>query len=403
MDVEIGHFLSIENESVSQERILQHLDHYSERTLTFTTPKGRVSVGDGKGSIEIDVADCQFFKEIMLRGNLGLGECYAKQLFDVRDDKLPEFLTTLLRSGLNTVIFKSLLGLLSNALVVLKGRLMPTSYNVGYHYDIGEDLFDSMLEDEYRQYSCGYVTEQNADIDTIQRSKINRILNKLDLQPGNTMLDIGCGYGGLVIEAATKYKVYATGITNSKAHFDGALKKIDEKGANDLVEVIYGDQKYITGTFDRIVSVGMIEHLKPSQYKSYVKNVANRLGSRGIGLLHFIGLNSAHDWHDPFIQKYIFPGSDTPRLSQFCELLEQTDLHIFDVENIVRHYEFTARRWREAFQVNKYTLSRYDEYFLRIWDYYLACGIAAASSSNLAVYQILFSKDQTHQYPLTRV
>lgn len=200
------------------------------------------------------------------------------------------------------------------------------------------------------------------------------------LAPGQRFLDIGCGSGGLILHAAINYGVEAVGITNSRSHFERSQAAITESSLQGRVRVIYGDFTEIEGEFDRIASVGMLEHVPPKQYAVYFGTIKRILSRQGWALVHAIGLNASDNRNDPFIQKYIFPGSDTPRLSAMSTEIETNDMAIIDVENICRHYAVTTTRWLEAFRRNSNSLDpeRYDQMFKRMWEYYLCIGVAAA-------------------------
>jgi cyclopropane-fatty-acyl-phospholipid synthase len=179
----------------------------------------------------------------------------------------------------------------------------------------------------------------------------------------------------------------------------------ERAGVADRVEIRLGDFSAIAGTFDRLVSVGMLEHVPRRLHGRYFECIARCLGPGGVGLVHAIGCNAPHNDHDPFIQTYIFPGSNQPRLSEIAAGLERNRLLILDVENIVRHYGYTVSRWLECFRQNAAYLDpvKYDARFKRMWEYYLSCGIAASAVSDAAVYQVLFTNDPTIDLPLARV
>jgi cyclopropane-fatty-acyl-phospholipid synthase len=374
--------------------------------VVFATEASSVSVGSEQGiQLTVRVHNEDFFRRVLCFGNLGLGEAYMAREFDVDDGQLAELLTLLARSSLDRKLRQDFRFVLSYGRIQLLNLFRSKASNVRRHYDTGEDLFDAFLEDRYQVYSCGYAHSWEDSADTLQQNKLDRICRKLTLGPGQRLLDIGCGKGGLLIHAALHYGATGTGITNSPAHQKRALERIHELGLDDRIEIRLGDFSEVEGRYDRIASVGMLEHVPPAEIRRYFKKIKESLSAKGWALVHAIGLNAAQNRHDPFIQKYIFPGSDTPRLSVLARNIEANDLAIFDVENVARHYAVTCRRWLEAFRRNQDLLdpSRYDVSFRRMWEYYLCCGIAVALAGNLSVYQVLFTNDYHGLYPFQRV
>ena len=195
------------------------------------------------------------------------------------------------------------------------------------------------------------------------------------------------------------------GVSNSVAHCRRGQANAERAGLNGGVRIEYKDYNAVEGRFDRVVSVGLMEHLPHREYKSYMRKIASSMADRGIGLIHTIGCNWFKNEHDPFTQKYIFPGSRQARLSEITGLLERNRLAVLDVENIRQHYGYTVLGWLDKFRRNQPSLDplRYDPRFCRMWEYYFACGIAAAFASNSAVFQVLFTKDYTAAVPLHRV
>lgn len=193
-------------------------------------------------------------------------------------------------------------------------------------------------------------------------------------------------------------------MTLSPSHAESARRRVAEAGLADRIQIELADFRAVTGTYDRIVSVGMLEHVPRRRYGAYFDTMARSLTPDGLGLVHTIGCNAARNRHDPFIQKYVFPGSNQPRLSEIASCLERAGLAILDVENIAQHYAYTILGWLERFRANRpKLLDRYDESFLRMWEYYLHCGIAAGFASDGAVYQTLFAAERSARPPLARV
>jgi cyclopropane-fatty-acyl-phospholipid synthase len=258
--------------------------------------------------------------------------------------------------------------------------------------------------DRSMNYSCGFARSPDDDLEALQRQKMERICRKLRLGPPDHPLDIGCGFGGHLNFAAREYGARGTGITLSRAHADGARRRVAYAGLADRIRIEFGDFRDVKGRYDRIVSVGMLEHVPRRLYRAYFGTIGRCLAPGGLGLVHVIGCNADRNRHDPFIQKYIFPASNQPRLSEIASGLERSGLAVLDVENIAQHYAYTVQGWLRNFRANRARLSaRYDETFLRMWEYYFHCGIAAAFASDGAVYQTLFAADRAARPPLARV
>lgn len=393
--------------STYQRLFLAALDrHVRQGRIAFTMLGTTTVVGaGGTADVVVRIHDLDFFRKVVCEGNLGLGEAYIAGDFEVEGGQLVEFLTLLLRSDLDRKLRQDLRFALRYLGVWFGNLLRTKTANVQRHYDIGEDLFDSFLEDSYQVYSCGYARTWEDGVDTLQHNKLDRICRKLTLRADHRLLDIGCGKGGLLIHAALNYGVRGLGVTNSRAHQQRALENIRKHGLEDRLEVQFGDFSDVQDGFDRVASVGMLEHVPPREVPAYFRKIKSVLLPQGWALVQAIGLNAAKNQHDPFIQKYIFPGSDTPRLSVLARNIEANDLAIIDVENIARHYAVTCRRWLESFRRNRDALepSRYDASFKRMWEYYLCCGVAVAVAGNLSVYQVLFTNDYHSAYPFQRV
>lgn len=390
---------------------LQLLDsHLVEGRVAFVSPEDRRVVGRGGDSeIVVRVHDDRFHRRVLAGGNLGMGEAFMAGDFTVDDDQLPELMTLLLRSRLDKRLRTDPRMLVRVAAIQLENRLRGDHHNVRSHYDLGKDLYESFL-DPTLTYSCGYARSEATDLATLQADKLDRICTKLRLQPGEQLLDIGCGYGGLLLHAAREHGISGQGISVSRQHAELARTRIAQAGLADRITIEIADHRSLRhrslrGRFDKVVSVGMMEHLPRREYGPYFDAIAHVLAPRGLGLVHVIGCNGPRNDHDPFIQRYIFPGSGQPRLSEISAHLEARELPILDVENMIRHYAITLRCWRERFLANADGLDagRYDSRFKRMWDYYLSCGIAGALVSDGALYQVLFTNDCTAPIPLVRV
>jgi len=366
---------------------------------------GRGAAGNGhRPEVTVQVANPRVFTRTLAAGSLGLGESFMAGDFAITEGSLAQLLEILLRNRLDRKIKESPWTALRIGLLRLADALRGKARNVQRHYDLGDDLFEAFL-DSTLTYSCGYAIDPGDDLETLQRNKLERICRKLRLSPGDRLLDIGCGFGGLLVHAAKHHGVTATGVTLSRRHCARGQAVADREGLADRVRIEYADFNEVTAEYDRVVSVGMMEHVPRREYDRYFARIAAVLTRDGLGLVHTLGANAVKNEHDPFIQKYIFPSSNQPRLSEIAGGLERHGLAILDVENMIRHYSYTAERWLENFRTHRARLDpeRYGESFQRMWEYYLSCGVAAARASDAALYQVLFAKDYTAPMPLHRI
>ena len=398
-------------ESASQRRarglFVDVLDRCLEDArFDFETPGGCFAVGRREATADfvLRVHELRFFERVVTLGSLGLGESFIDGDFEMLEGRLEDWLTLLLRSRVDAAVRGDWQLALRALGFQVAARLRGKSRSVQAHYDLGDDLFESFL-DSSLSYSCGYAQTGEEDLEELQWNKLERICQKLRLEPGMRVLDIGCGFGGLLIHAGREHNVGGVGISNSRRHAARAAERIQKAGLAETTRVEFGDYSEVGGDFDRVVSVGMLEHVPPSEYGKYFETVARCLSPQGLVLVHFIGCNEANNNHDPFIQKYIFPGSSQPRLSEITAKMESNGLAIVDVENIVRHYALTIRGWLKRFMANRGMLDqeRYDVRFQRMWEFYLCASIAAGEASESAVYQVLLQKNVRAPMPWVRV
>jgi len=384
--------------------ITDALIHFVVDGAYFIVGRARPAQAAEPGEVVVHVHRKRFFTRVMCEGNLGLGEAFMDGDFEVEGGALPDFLTILLRNRLNERIRRHPRLALKVLMTRVVNALRAKQRNVQHHYDLGDDLFEMFL-DSTLTYSCGYANSPSDELELLQINKLDRICRKLNLQPGHHLLDIGCGYGGLLIFAAQHYQITGVGVTISRRHYEHGKNRIAEAGLSGQLRIEFQDYGTLRGEFDRVVSVGMLEHVPQGEYRRYFRSIARVLGPRGVGLVHSIGCNTFKNEHDPFIQKYIFPASNLPRLSEITSQLERNRLAILDVENIKPHYAWTVLAWLRRFRENQGRLDegKYNAVFRRMWEYYFACGIAAARVSDSAVYQVLFTNDHTAEIPLQRV
>lgn len=273
------------------------------------------------------------------------------------------------------------------------------------HYDIGNDFYRLWL-DPTMSYSCGYFKTEEDTLYQAQVNKAEHILQKLNLKKGMSLLDIGCGWGFLLKQAAKQYGVKGTGITLNKEQYQQFSEDIKEEGLEDLLDVKLMDYRELQSCgmeFDRIVSVGMLEHVGRGNYELFLQNVKAVLKPGGLFLLHYISAPKEHEG-DPWIKKYIFPGGVVPSLREIIHLLPEEGFNVLDVESLRRHYSKTLLCWRENFQEHRAEIMAMEgEEFVRMWDLYLASCAATFHNGIIDLHQILISKGINNELPLCRV
>ena len=273
--------------------------------------------------------------------------------------------------------------------------------NVKHHYDLKDELFDLFL-DEDRQYSCGYFPTTHETLEEAQELKKQHIIRKLNLKDGQSVLDIGSGWGGLALDVARAANVDVKGITLSKNQARIANARAEEAGLGDRVRFEIQDYRTITDKFDRIVSVGMLEHVGARHLRDYFMHLRDALAPDGVALVHSISTKSPPGITGPFIRKYIFPGGYSPALSEIVTAIELTGLWVLDIEIWRRHYGYTLKAWRKRFEERRdEAVAMFDERFARMWEFYLAAcqGVFFHGSSN--VVQIQLGRN-AESVPLTR-
>lgn len=244
--------------------------------------------------------------------------------------------------------------------------------NVAHHYDLSHGLYARFL-DRDMQYSCAYFERPDMSLEAAQAAKKRHIVRKLLLRDGQRVLDIGCGWGGLALDIARAAKVDVLGITLSEEQLGHARRRAREAGLEDRVRFELADYRELAGTFDRIVSVGMFEHVGRPHYDAFFGRVRDRLTSDGVALVHSIGRTDGPGTTNPWIRKYIFPGGYAPALSETLPSIERAGLWLTDIEILRLHYAETLRHWRARFAANRDAIAAlYDERFCRMWEFYLA-------------------------------
>ena len=352
-----------------------------------------------KNPITLKLLDKKLHYKLLLFPDLFFGEAYTNGSIIIENGSITDFLELAFKNigrGETNIFNKIINKIRGNYRFITNFNLINRSKNnVAHHYDISEKLYDLFL-DEKRQYSCAYFKNDNDSLEAAQNNKIDHIIKKLNLKPNQKILDIGSGWGTLAIEIAKKSQCEVLGITLSENQYEYSKKKAEELNLENQVRFKLIDYRQLDEKFDRIVSVGMFEHVGRKFYKKYFNTVAKLLNENGVALIHTIGsVNTPRDPH-PWITKYIFPGGYTPSLSEVARPIENSGLVLSDVEVLRMHYSHTLRNWKERFLSKKdQVLQMFDERFFRMWEFYLAGCEMAFKWGDQVVFQFQLTKDFT--------
>ncbi len=349
--------------------------------------------------ITLKLLDKKLHYKLLLFPDLYFGEAYTDGSLVIENGTITDFLDLALknigRNDTNAIgrIINSIRGtyrFFTNFNLATKSKK-----NVAHHYDISEKLYDLFL-DEKRQYSCAYFKNDNDSLETAQSNKMDHIIKKLNLKSNQKVLDIGSGWGTLAIEIAQKTQCEVLGITLSENQLNYSIKKAKELNLENQVRFKLADYRDLDEKFDRIVSVGMFEHVGRKFYKKYFNTVAKLLDDDGVALIHTIGSVNPPRQPHPWITKYIFPGGYTPSLSELASPIEKSGLIISDMEVLRMHYAHTLRNWRNRFLSKKEeVLEMFDEKFFRMWEFYLAGCEMAFKWGDQVVFQFQLTKNFT--------
>ena len=280
-------------------------------------------------------------------------------------------------------------------------RLVNSKKNVAHHYDIDENLYKLFL-DKDMQYSCAYFHNENISLEQAQKDKKQHIINKLQINSNMSVLDIGCGWGGMAIEIAKSTGAKVKGITLSENQFKTASERAQKEGLNDKVSFALQDYRNEKDLYDRIVSVGMFEHVGIKYFKTYLKKANDILKDNGVFLLHTIGQRGKPTATSPWIRKYIFPGGYIPSLSEIMKETQLLNINVTDIEVLRLHYAHTLSHWYKNVIVNKdKIIQMFDERFFRMWEFYLLASKYSFINMGNVVFQIQIAKN-VNNLPLTR-
>ena len=376
---------------------------------------GRLAVIDAAGNrhlfegkdgpaVTVRLHDPSLHWKLLLRPRLQVPEAYMDGKLTIEEGGLYDFFDIIVA---NDVAYPNELMRIGRAAALLLRRIYQLNpvqrarRNAAHHYDLSDQLYDLFLDSD-RQYSCAYFRSPEDDLETAQQNKKRYIAAKLLLNPGQKVLDIGSGWGGLALYLAAECGADVTGLTLSEEQLKVAQRRAAAAGLGDRVRFFLRDYREETERYDRIVSVGMFEHVGVNHYPAYFAKLKELLAPDGVALLHSIGRMDGPGTTNPWLRKYIFPGGYSPALSEVVPVAERTGLWITDIEILRLHYAETLRHWRARFEQNRERiLALYDERFCRMWETYLIGAELAFRRSGHLVFQMQLAK-AVDTVPLTR-
>lgn len=376
--------------------------------LEITYPDGttrRYGPDQGGETAAMEIRDSATLRALCLNPELTLGEGYMNDRIALRNTSLEGLLRVAFRNRQAGQLAGWLRGIEAVRYRLRHFTMMnaPSAArrNVAHHYDISDDLYRRFLDSDM-QYSCAYWERDDVTLEQAQLAKKHMIARKLRIEPGMHVLDIGCGWGGMALTLARDYGARVTGITLSENQLATAQARAEAEGLSDRIHFELRDYRHVKGPFDRIVSVGMLEHVGVPNYGTYFNRVAELLDRDGVALVHTIARSAPPTTQSPWITKYIFPGGYVPSLSELATPMENAGLWQTDIEIWRLHYAKTLWAWRERFETQlDWVRQHYDERFIRMWRFYLtACAVAFEEQAQ-AVYQFQLAH-RVDAVPITR-
>lgn len=370
--------------------------------LTVVNPTGDVfqfGQSDISPALRLKIYNPGTYDRILTFGALGFCEAYMDGWWDEENDNLVELIGLLYRSNVyskarDKVTLPLVLKVITQRLRTIPVLIQNSRKNVQHHYDLGNDFYQLFL-DPTLTYSCGYRLRETDSLEQMQLQKYELICQKLALKPGETLIDIGCGWGGMLIYAAERYGVSGTGITLSVEQANLAQQRIEQRGLSDRIQIVVADYREIEGQYDKFVSIGMFEHVGKGSFATFMQQASKLLKPDGVGMLHTI-VTQSKERNGAWVDKYIFPGGYAPQLHELTQELWAAKLPIAHCENLKPHYAETMKRWAENFTANRAKIAalspQYGDRFQRMWYLYLQSFEASFRYGGLHVYQLLFYK-----------
>lgn len=382
------------------------LERLERGRLTVTTPGGQSHrFGSGGGpEVAIRITDAEAERWLTVDPALKLGELYVDGRIQLEAGDCYDLIAVFKKNA------RRMASPPAAALQVARygaGKLRrrqtdaQAKHNIAHHYDLDERFYRLFL-DEDMQYTCAYFEDADQSLAAAQLAKKRHVAAKLCLEPGQRVLDIGCGWGGLAMYLAQATGARATGVTLSAGQHAVACRRARETRLTDSVDFLLSDYQQVQGTFDRLVSVGMFEAIGLEAFDTFFQTASRLMAKRGVFVLHSIGRTKPNPAYNPWLQKYIFPGSYIPALSEVLPAVERAGFQVTDVEILRLHYAKTLQHWRSRFLSRREeVLAIYDERFLRMWEFYLAGAEAGFRIDRMFIFQLQLSRPQ-HLLPLDR-
>lgn len=384
---------------LEEQAMIRFLKRFDEQPFLVKCDGNEYRIGEGEPAFTVIFRKRIPVSELMKSTSLALGEAYMNGDLEIEGnlyEALDHFLGQMGKFSTDKHALKKLL--FSSASKKSQRK------EVRSHYDIGNDFYKLWL-DETMSYSCGYFMHDDDTLYDAQVNKVDHILQKLYLKEGMSLLDIGCGWGYLLIRAAKKYKIHGLGITLSEEQYREFRERIRREGLEEYLDVKLMDYRELKDSelrFDRVVSVGMVEHVGRENYQLFLDCVKHVLKPGGLFLLHFISALKEHPG-DAWMKKYIFPGGMVPSLREMLSYMAEDEFHTLDVENLRNHYNRTLLCWKNNYsgQVDK-VRKMFDERFVRMWDMYLSSCAATFHNGIIDLHQVLASKGVNNELPMVR-
>jgi cyclopropane-fatty-acyl-phospholipid synthase len=373
-------------------QIVKRLDHSSIRVALWDEP----DVAPRDGTVAVRIHDRKALFQLVTNTELHFGDLYSAGRIEVRGN-LQQLLEDAYRLGAEHPILKAL----GRGRSIAPDR-SESKRNIHHHYDIGNDFYNLWLDREAHQYTCAYFADPAMTIEQAQQAKMHHVCRKLQLKPGETVVEAGSGWGGFALFMAQNYGVRVRTFNISKEQVAFARDWAKQRNLDHQVEFVEDDYRNATGTYDAFVSIGMLEHVGVGNYKGLGALMAKLIGPNGRGLVHSIGRDTPA-MLNAWIDKRIFPGAQPPTIRQMMDMFEPNGLSVLDIENIRLHYAKTLEWWLQRYEENVEAVrGMFDETFVRAWRLYLVGSIAAFTTGKLQLFQALYARTGANNVPWTR-